>query len=54
MTINEEDCVSEDKCYFCCNQAEYNEITDKSPTPAFNDYQYIGVCKKHMTNHYVS
>lgn len=41
-------------CYFCCSKAEYDEIADKSKETGIQDFQYIGVCRKHMTNHYVS
>jgi hypothetical protein len=44
----------EEVCYFCNAEAEYNEIADKSKSPVFHDFQYVGVCRKHMTNHYIS
>jgi hypothetical protein len=41
-------------CFFCTNEAEFNEIADKSKSPVFHDFQYVGVCRKHMTNHYIA
>lgn len=41
-------------CYFCTNEAEYDEVADKSKEAGRQDFQYIGVCRRHMTNHYVS
>lgn len=34
-----------EECYFCSNEAIYTDVAD---------FQIVGICKKHMTNYYVS